>query len=219
MSASYPATPALSADSLSALDALAQTAPKQLYVFGYASLIWRPGFSYEWCRPALAYGWRRDLCLISTHYRGTPKCPGLVCGLDSGGSCKGVVYSVAMENRERVLRYLWKREMFADAYRPIFARCELLEESEKRETSKRARKKNRPCLSGKTVRALTFAIRHDHPQYGGGLSEAERLVLLRQGRGSGGTSRDYLEQSHKSLAKAGLSCPRLEGWLEKLNRT
>ena len=189
------------------------TPPGRLYVFGYGSLIWRPGFPHLWSRPALAFGWRRDLCLISTHYRGTPNRPGLVCGLDNGGSCLGFVFAVPNESRERVIRYLWKREMITDAYHPIFARCDLLEQK------KSAKQKcAKPRRSGKSVRALTFVVRHDHPQYGGNLSDRQRLKMLRQGRGSGGTSREYLERTCASLEKAGVSCPRLCGWLERLNR-
>ena len=181
----------------------------RLYVFGYGSLIWRPGFQHLWSRPARAFGWRRDLCLISTHYRGTPDTPGLVCGLDNGGSCLGFVFCVATENRERVIRYLWKREMITDAYRPIVARCDLLEQ--KKTDSK-------PRRNGKSVRALTFVVRHDHPQYGGNLSQAQRLKMLQQGQGSGGTSRDYLERTCASLDGVGVRCPRLHGWLEQLNQ-
>ena len=180
----------------------------QLYVFGYGSLIWRPGFKHLWSRPARAFGWRRDLCLISTHYRGTPNKPGLVCGLDNGGSCLGFVFCVPRENRERVIRYLWKREMITDAYRPIFARCDLLEQK---------KTQAKPQRYGKSVRALTFVVRHDHPQYGGNLSASERLKMLHQGQGSGGTSRDYLERTCASLDSVGVRCPRLHGWLERLN--
>ena len=89
-----------------------------LYVFGYGSLMWRPGFRFIECSVARIYGYHRRLAVCSWHYRGTPQKPGLVFGLDKGGSCYGMLYRVATKNKGRILRYLFRREMFANVYMP-----------------------------------------------------------------------------------------------------
>ena len=80
------------------------------WVFGYGSLMWDPGFPHEAAHPALLVGYHRRFCLYSQRYRGTPERPGLVLGLDRGGSCRGVVYQVAAEAAAATRAYLWQRD-------------------------------------------------------------------------------------------------------------
>ncbi len=82
----------------------------QLYVFGYGSLIWRPGFAHDQAHPALLRGFHRRFCLWSRLYRGTPEAPGLVLGLDRGGACRGVAFRVPAAQARAVLAYLEERE-------------------------------------------------------------------------------------------------------------
>ena len=88
----------------------------EMWVFGYGSLMWRPGFAYAFrCKAALR-GWRRSLCIYSHVYRGTPEKPGLVLGLDRGGACAGVAFRVEASLREPTLRYLRDREQATSVY-------------------------------------------------------------------------------------------------------
>ena len=88
-----------------------------LWVFGYGSLMWNPGFPYEEAHHAMLTGYHRRLCVYSTEYRGTPERPGLVFGLDQGGSCEGVAFFVPALWRETTLHYLAERELITGVYR------------------------------------------------------------------------------------------------------
>ena len=91
-------------------------ADEDLWVFGYGSLMWRPGFSYAERRKATLRGWRRSLCVYSHVYRGTPEQPGLVLGLDQGGMCAGVAFRVHASLRGSTIRYLREREQVTAVY-------------------------------------------------------------------------------------------------------
>ena len=96
-----------------------------IWIFAYGSLMWNPGFAHAERQPALLHGWHRSFCVYSHRYRGTPDRPGLVLGLDRGGSCRGVAYRVAQEKARDTLAYLWDREMVLGVYRPrlVYPRC------------------------------------------------------------------------------------------------
>ena len=130
-----------------------------LYVFGYGSLMWRPGFRFIECSVARIYGYHRRLAVCSWHYRGTPQKPGLVFGLDKGGSCYGMLYRVATKNKGRILRYLFRREMFANVYMPRFVAAS----PGRRE--------------GRTT-ALVFVVRRDSPNYAPPCPMIKRAVLF-----------------------------------------
>src|SRR5690606_30823647 len=86
------------------------------WVFGYGSLIWRPGFEHVEARRARLNGYRRSLCIYSFVHRGTPERPGLVLGLDRGGSCVGLAFRVRGEQRDAVIEYLRARELVTNVY-------------------------------------------------------------------------------------------------------
>ena len=86
------------------------------WVFGYGSLMWRPGFVFAARHKAVVHGWRRRLCIYSHIYRGVPEKPGIVLGLDAGGECVGVAFQVGPNLREPTLRYLRERELISDVY-------------------------------------------------------------------------------------------------------
>ena len=106
------------------------------WVFGYGSLMWRPGFPFKSRQKAILSGWRRRLCIYSHVYRGTKERPGLVLGLDEGGECAGVAFRVEAASREATIRYLRDRELVTDVYIEKMMPIEL--------------------ESGKAVQALTY---------------------------------------------------------------
>ncbi len=154
------------------------------WVFGYGSLMWRPGFRYRERRPARLYGFHRALCVYSVRYRGTDKKPGLVLGLDRGGSCVGRVFRVAAKDAERVLAYLHKREMPRRVYDPSWLRVET------------------PLGP---VRAYVFVVRRDHSQYTGRLSVRRMVPLVLAGRGIGGTCLDYVRETVRHMEELGVA--------------
>ncbi|MCC2111020.1 MAG: gamma-glutamylcyclotransferase [Hyphomicrobiales bacterium] len=169
-----------------------------LWVFGYGSLMWRPGFAFEESVPAKLFGAHRSLCVLSHTHRGTPAKPGLVLGLDLGGSCRGVAFRVAEKKGESVIRYLRKRELDSDVYiethRPVVITGH---------------------LSG-TVRALLYTVDRSHPQYAGSLARSEALRLVRQGHGHSGPNRDYVVNTADHLATLGIRDFDLEWLAERL---
>ena len=97
----------------------AELSKGDLWVFGYGSLIWRPGFEFIERVPARLIGEHRALCVYSFVHRGTPEKPGLVLGLDRGGACRGVAFRVAEEHRAATVAYLRAREQVTSVYREV----------------------------------------------------------------------------------------------------
>jgi cation transport protein ChaC len=151
----------------------------EFWIFAYGSLMWDPRFPHQEIRPARLGGYHRALCILSIANRGTPERPGLVVGLDRGGSCVGRVLRVAAEHGEDTLAYLQQREMSTDAYIPKMLNVRLDD--------------------GGMVAALTFVARPGHPQYMRGLSPEEQARLIRQGHGPYGSALDYLRNVCRHL--------------------
>lgn len=164
-----------------------------IWVFGYGSLMWNPGFPHLDTCEAMLHGWHRAFCVYSHRYRGTPEKPGLVLGLDSGGSCRGMALKVARSDAVDVLDYLWDREMVTGVYRPRLLKA-------------RAGAESLPCHA--------FVVDRRHRQYAGGLAMDEMVRLIRQGVGSGGLNRDYLANTVRHLDEAGVSDGPLHRLLE-----
>lgn len=162
-----------------------------LWVFGYGSLIWKPGFAHEARLPARVHGYHRRLCLRSVQYRGTHECPGIVAGLDRGGSCLGMAYRIAAPRVRSVFRRLWEREMFLGSYHPTWLQARLLG-------------------SGRQVRVLAFVVNRDARNYSGPLPDTELVDILLSACGSMGSSLDYLMRTVAALQAAGLRDRHLE---------
>ena len=169
-------------DTLDALQAQHPTG-QDLWVFGYASLIWRPEFDAAEAHLTQVHGWHRALKMWSRINRGSPQCPGLVFALLRGGSCGGVVYRVQAKAARSVLADLWAREMPMTVYEPRWLAC--------------------PTPRG-TVRALAFTLAREHPSYTGTLSQARLQDIFANAKGRFGSTRDYAEQTLQALRKIGI---------------
>ena len=161
-----------------------------LWVFGYGSLMWSPGFRSSQKSAGKVHGYHRSLCVYSHRYRGTPRRPGLVMGLCRGGSCWGMVYRVAAARAARVLRYLWRREMRNRVYCPSFLRVRI--------------------PGGREIRALAFVADAWHRQFAGDLDVHRTAVLVAQGIGERGSNIDYLSYTLAHMHELGVRDPHLD---------
>lgn len=154
------------------------------WVFGYGSLIWRPGFSFIHAERALMHGVHRRLCIISHIHRGTPEKPGLVFGLERGGSCVGMAFKVAPERWLEVRDYLRAREQVTEVYREVWREVRL--------------------ASGERVPALTFVTDPAHEQYAGRLPLEQQLAIVRDAHGQSGPNADYVINTANHLLEMGI---------------
>ncbi len=167
---------------------------EDLWVFGYGSLMWRPGFDFAERRPARLNGAHRALCVISHFHRGTPERPGLVLGLDQGGSCRGIAFRVEGKNREQVIDYLREREQVTSVYLEKYRSIDLLD-------GDRAR-----------VTAVCYLVDRGHPQYAGALTPEAQLAYVKRGHGKSGNNPDYVLATVEALKGLGIRDRGLE-WL------
>jgi len=156
-----------------------------LWVFGYGSLMWRPGFVFIEQVPARLIGEHRALCVYSFDHRGTPEKPGLVLGLDRGGACRGVAFRVASKHRNDTVDYLRGREQTTNVYREVMRSVWLENQARER------------------ISALTYVVDRGHVQYAGRLSLTEQLRYVQQGHGRSGNNRDYVLATVKSIEAQG----------------
>jgi cation transport protein ChaC len=163
----------------------AEFSKSDLWVFGYGSLMWRPGFEFIELVPARLIGEHRALCVYSFDHRGTPEKPGLVLGLDRGGACRGIAFRVAAKQRKDTVGYLRSREQTTHVYREVTRSVWLENEARQR------------------VSALAYVVDRGHVQYAGRLSLAEQLRYVRQGHGRSGNNRDYVLSTVKSIEAQG----------------
>ena len=173
----------------------------ELWVFGYGSLMWRPGFDSLERVPARLIGLHRSLCVLSYVHRGTPERPGLVLGLDRGGMCRGIAYRVATAKRAKTIAYLRGREQVTSVYRETVRRIEL-EDAARRQ-----------------VDALVYIVDRGHVQYAGQLSLAERLHYVRQGHGRSGPNREYVLEAVRALEALGYRETDLHLLAERLGKS
>jgi cation transport protein ChaC len=171
---------------------------EDLWVFGYGSLIWRPGFDFVERVPARMVGLHRSLCIYSFDHRGTPERPGLVLGLDFGGACRGIAYRVPASRRTATLAYLREREQTTAVYRELVRIAWLAGHPERR------------------IDALCYVVNRSHPQYAGRLTHEQQLHLVRQGHGRSGNNRDYLIETVGALEALGIRDPDLHLLADRL---
>ncbi len=163
-----------------------------IWVFGYGSLIWNPGFEFEAKQRATLTGFSRAFCLWSVHYRGNEEHPGLVLGLDpaQGARCEGVAYFVGAKAAENVHMYLRKRELVSYAYHE---RLETL-----------------ALDSGQNVQAICYVVDPDHSQYAGGLSLGAQARVIKTAKGSAGDNLEYLCNTAAHLKELGIEDADIE---------
>ncbi|KAA0971586.1 gamma-glutamylcyclotransferase [Aureimonas fodinaquatilis] len=163
-----------------------------LWVFGYGSLIWHPGFEFQEQFQARLSGYHRSLCIRSCVHRGTPEKPGLVFGLDKGGSCVGMAFRVQPENSEATIAYLRGRELVTNVYRETVQAVRLHD--------------------GRTVHALTYIADRGHSQYAGRLAPDEAASLVARSHGQSGPNVDYVVSVYHEITRMGLK----DSWLEQV---
>ena len=168
----------------------AQLAPGDLWIFGYGSLMWSPGFAYRQKALGRAHGYHRALCILSTRYRGTLRKPGLVMGLCRGGSCWGMAFRVPRGGVRRALGRLWAREMNRRVYQPRLVPVRL--------------------AGGRQVRALAFLAATGHPAFVRELDLHGRARLVAQGIGQRGHCVDYIRNTLDHMHDVGVRDPHLE---------
>ena len=165
-----------------------------MWVFGYGSLLWDPGFEIAETQVATLHGYTRSFCMRSIHHRGTENEPGLVLALDAaaGGQCTGLALAVAAGQEEETLAYLRARELISSAY--FEAQLPLT------------------LADGRAVTSLAYVINRDHRQYCGGLPLEEQAQIIAQAVGGRGPNTEYLWNTAAHLRALNLADPDLE-WL------
>lgn len=172
--------------------------PDDLWIFGYGSLMWDPGFSYLEAHAARLYGYHRAFCVRSRQYRGTEEKPGLVLGLDVGGTCRGRAFRVSKAVRESVLRYLFKREMTYFTYAPKLLPVALDRDQK--------------------VCALAFVVNRHAADYTGKLDIAITARIIAQAHGRRGSNRAYLENTVMHLEELGLAESHIHRLLQQVRK-
>lgn len=168
------------------------------WVFGYGSLIWRPGFAHTRTVRARIHGFRRALCVRSYVHRGTPERPGLVLGLDKGGSCIGLAFQVPGELRDEVIAYLRERELVTHVYREKLLPISL--------------------PGGERAEAVSYVVDRRHEQYAGALHAEEAAAHVRGAVGRSGPNEEYVLNTVEHLRALGIRDHWLENVAERLGK-
>lgn len=170
-------------DPMPAAIAALRAGAEPVWMFAYGSLMWNPDFAFAEARPAFLHGFHRSFCLYSRDYRGTPERPGLVLGLDRGGSCRGIAYRFPPDRLAESFDRIWAREMTGRVY-------------EMRRIALRTPQG--------AVAAHACVVRRASPDYAGRLSVDEMARLLAAAVGGRGSGRDYLANTVRHLEELGI---------------
>lgn len=167
-----------------------------LWVFGYGSLMWNPGFDVAETTLARLKDYHRSFCMWSIHHRGTPEHPGLVLALDEadGGYCDGLALRVPDEQRDATLAYLRERELISAAYLEKVLTLDLRD--------------------GRRVEAVSFVVDRAHEQYCGDLSLERQAEVIAGAVGGRGPNTEYLENTASHMQELGIEDPDMV-WLAR----
>lgn len=168
------------------------------WVFGYGSLMWRPGFAHVEAVPARLVGMHRSLCVYSWFHRGTREQPGVVLGLDRGGSCRGMAFRVEGDKRAEVLAYLRERELITSVYHEVERPVRLAGQG------------------GLDVPATTYVVDRAHEQYAGKLTPEQLLGQVRGRVGKSGANAEYVLNTVSHMRGLGIRDATLEWLAERL---
>jgi len=159
---------------------LARRPSDDIWVFGYGSLIWNPAFHFERSAHALLYGYHRAFCLWTPLGRGSPENPGLILGLERGGSCHGMAFKLHEDQIEEELDVVWAREMPTGSYEPTWVRLH---------------------SGGETLHAIAFVIKRDQPRYACKIPIETVAKSIATAEGPLGTCSEYLFRTVEALDK------------------
>ena len=163
---------------------------KNIWVFAYGSLIWNPSFNFDLRRRAHLFGFHRRFCLRTTITRGSPEKPGLVLGLDRGGSTKGILFRIPASIAARECDVIWKREMLSGAYLPSWVKVK--------------------ANNGKAIKALTFVIKRNHPSFAAPMPDKDSVKIIAEAKGIIGSNSEYLFNTEEALNAEGIKDNKLK---------
>ncbi len=169
---------------------------RPLWVFGYGSLMWHPGFPVAERQVATLAGYARTFCMSSIHHRGTVEEPGLVLALDptEAASCRGIAFRVPDEEADATVAYLRERELVSSAY--IERRLPVVLDD------------------GDEVTALVYVVDTEHVQYVGGMALEEQARIISAATGGRGPNTEYLWNTVRHLDELGIADADLS-WLDR----
>ena len=162
-----------------------QVPDTDVWLFAYGSLIWNPIFRFVEHRVGTIYGWHRRFCLWTPLGRGTPDNPGLVLGLDRGGSCRGIAFRISAADVLSELLLVWRREMVVGSYIPRWVKL------------------------NDGTEAIAFVINRCHSGYAGNVSLETTVNSIATASGELGSSSDYLMQTVNGLMTVGIKDKQL----------
>ena len=169
---------------------------KNLYIFAYGSLLWNPTIDFERQILGKIYGFHRSFCMLTKLGRGSYENPGLMLGLDKGGSCKGILFKLNKREALKNIDILFKREMVTKAYVPKLLNAHL--------------------KSGRRVKAIAFTVDKNHKNYFGEKSYYKKINLISKASGFLGTCSEYLKNTAKSLEEIDISDKEIKSLMKIL---
>jgi cation transport protein ChaC len=168
---------------------------EEIWVFGYGSLMWNPGFEWDKKKVATVFGYHRNFCLWSRINRGTPESPGLVLTLEQGGSCRGLAFRLAKGHDREELSRLWTREMSMGSYRPRWLECR---------------------SGGGSFEALAFVVNRRCTGYAGKLPLETMVHTIATAHGKFGPCCEYLFRTEAALHEHGIRDERVKLLAERV---